>query len=99
MNHVLSFFRFYMNPSASGDSIHSTSTQPTVSSSADIKTPDLISFPEEEPRETPDSRSAAHKRYIVMWIAGMHYFHLDEPCRDLQQVLYLTPLCPFVSPV
>uniref|UniRef100_A0A3B5BGB2 DENN domain containing 4C n=1 Tax=Stegastes partitus TaxID=144197 RepID=A0A3B5BGB2_9TELE len=54
---------FFMNPSASGDSIHSTSTQPTASSSADIKTPDLISFPEEEPRETLDNRTATHKRY------------------------------------
>uniref|UniRef100_A0A8C4I0J6 DENN domain-containing protein 4C n=1 Tax=Dicentrarchus labrax TaxID=13489 RepID=A0A8C4I0J6_DICLA len=47
---------FYMNPSASGDSIHSTSAQPTASGSADIKAPDLISFPEEEPRETPDDQ-------------------------------------------
>uniref|UniRef100_A0A7N6FI04 DENN/MADD domain containing 4C n=1 Tax=Anabas testudineus TaxID=64144 RepID=A0A7N6FI04_ANATE len=46
---------FYMNPSASGDSIHSSSAQPTVSSSADIKTADLISFSEEEPKETPDN--------------------------------------------
>lgn len=52
-----------MNPSASGDSIHSTSAQPTASSSADIKAPDLISFPEEEPRETPDDRPGTHKRY------------------------------------
>uniref|UniRef100_A0A669EWP5 DENN domain containing 4C n=1 Tax=Oreochromis niloticus TaxID=8128 RepID=A0A669EWP5_ORENI len=35
---------FYVNPSASGDSIHSTSTHPTASSAADIKTPDLITF-------------------------------------------------------
>ncbi|XP_072232803.1 DENN domain-containing protein 4C isoform X1 [Leuresthes tenuis] len=55
---------FYMNPSASGDSIHSTSTQPTASSSADIKTPDLITFPEEEPSETPDDHSGAHKSLI-----------------------------------
>ncbi|XP_008294573.1 DENN domain-containing protein 4C isoform X2 [Stegastes partitus] len=55
---------FFMNPSASGDSIHSTSTQPTASSSADIKTPDLISFPEEEPRETLDNRTATHKSLI-----------------------------------
>ncbi|KAM8882108.1 DENN domain-containing protein 4C isoform 1-T1 [Synchiropus picturatus] len=41
--------RFYMNPSASGDSIHSSSTQPTASSSVDMKTQDLISFPEEGP--------------------------------------------------
>ncbi|KAF0023441.1 hypothetical protein F2P81_024071 [Scophthalmus maximus] len=39
---------FYMNPSASGDSIHSTSAHPTAGASADIKTPDLITFPEEE---------------------------------------------------
>uniref|UniRef100_A0AAX7SRC6 DENN/MADD domain containing 4C n=1 Tax=Astatotilapia calliptera TaxID=8154 RepID=A0AAX7SRC6_ASTCA len=43
---------FYVNPSASGDSIHSTSTHPTASSAADIKTPDLITFTEDEPRET-----------------------------------------------
>ncbi|XP_034532128.1 DENN domain-containing protein 4C isoform X2 [Notolabrus celidotus] len=55
---------FYMNPSASGDSIHSTSAQPTASSSADIKTPDLISSPEEEPKESPDSRSGTHKSLI-----------------------------------
>ncbi|XP_028284713.1 DENN domain-containing protein 4C isoform X3 [Parambassis ranga] len=55
---------FYMNPSASGDSIHSTSTQPTASSSADIKTPDLISFPEEEPRETPDNHTGTQKSLI-----------------------------------
>ncbi|XP_019951066.2 DENN domain-containing protein 4C isoform X3 [Paralichthys olivaceus] len=55
---------FYMNPSASGDSIHSTSTHPTASSSADIKTQDLISFPEEEPRETQDNRPGTHKSVI-----------------------------------
>ncbi|XP_018546269.1 DENN domain-containing protein 4C isoform X1 [Lates calcarifer] len=55
---------FYVNPSASGDSIHSTSTQPTASSSVDIKTPDLISFPEEEPRETPDNHPGAHKSLV-----------------------------------
>uniref|UniRef100_A0A8D3E7F1 DENN domain-containing protein 4C n=1 Tax=Scophthalmus maximus TaxID=52904 RepID=A0A8D3E7F1_SCOMX len=54
---------FYMNPSASGDSIHSTSAHPTAGGSADIKTPDLITFPEEEPRETPDNHCGAHKRY------------------------------------
>uniref|UniRef100_A0A7N8X7V5 DENN/MADD domain containing 4C n=1 Tax=Mastacembelus armatus TaxID=205130 RepID=A0A7N8X7V5_9TELE len=41
---------FYVNPSASGDSIHSTSNQATATS-AD-KTPDLITFTEEEPKET-----------------------------------------------
>ncbi|XP_026208324.1 DENN domain-containing protein 4C isoform X2 [Anabas testudineus] len=55
---------FYMNPSASGDSIHSSSAQPTVSSSADIKTADLISFSEEEPKETPDNRSATQKSLV-----------------------------------
>ncbi|KAI3376500.1 hypothetical protein L3Q82_016952 [Scortum barcoo] len=55
---------FYMNPSASGDSIHSSSTQPTASSSADIKTPDLITFPEEEPRETSDDRDGTHKSLV-----------------------------------
>uniref|UniRef100_A0A673AIM1 DENN/MADD domain containing 4C n=1 Tax=Sphaeramia orbicularis TaxID=375764 RepID=A0A673AIM1_9TELE len=53
---------FYMNPSASGDSIHSTSAQPTASSSADIKTTDLISFPEEEPRGTPDNKPGTPKK-------------------------------------
>lgn len=52
-----------MNPSASGDSIHSTSAQPAVSGSADAKTADLITFPEEEPSETPDNRPATQKRY------------------------------------
>uniref|UniRef100_A0A8D3BBM9 DENN domain-containing protein 4C n=1 Tax=Scophthalmus maximus TaxID=52904 RepID=A0A8D3BBM9_SCOMX len=55
---------FYMNPSASGDSIHSTSAHPTAGGSADIKTPDLITFPEEEPRETPDNHCGAHKSLI-----------------------------------
>ncbi|TNN83909.1 DENN domain-containing protein 4C [Liparis tanakae] len=55
---------FYINPSASGDSIHSTSTQPIASSSADIKTTELIAFPEEEPRETPDNLPAAQKSLI-----------------------------------
>lgn len=52
-----------MNPSASGDSIHSTSTQAKVSSSTDIKTADLITFAEEEPKEIPDNRPATNKRY------------------------------------
>ncbi|XP_029310522.1 LOW QUALITY PROTEIN: DENN domain-containing protein 4C [Cottoperca gobio] len=55
---------FYMNPSASGDSIHSSSTQPTASSSADIKTPELIPFPEEEPRETPEKLPGTHKSLV-----------------------------------
>ncbi|XP_017269921.1 DENN domain-containing protein 4C isoform X2 [Kryptolebias marmoratus] len=56
---------FYMNPSASGDSLHSGSTQPTASSSsAEIKTPDLITFTEEEPKETPDSRPGTLKSLI-----------------------------------
>lgn len=65
-----------MNPSASGDSIHSTSTQPTASSAADIKTPDLITFPEEELRETPDDRPGIHKRYTprVTVQEAKHFF-------------------------
>ncbi|KAM4564825.1 DENN domain-containing protein 4C isoform 2-T2 [Fundulus diaphanus] len=55
---------FYMNPSASGESIHSSSAQPTASSLADIKTPDLITFSQEESKEDPDSRPAAHKSLI-----------------------------------
>ncbi|XP_061566557.1 DENN domain-containing protein 4C isoform X1 [Cololabis saira] len=55
---------FYMNPSASGDSIHSSSPHPTASSAADIKAPDLISFPEENPREAPDNRPGAHKSLV-----------------------------------
>ncbi|XP_024143595.1 DENN domain-containing protein 4C isoform X4 [Oryzias melastigma] len=53
---------FYMNQSTSGDSLHST--HPTPSSSSDIKTPDLISFPEEEPTETPDSHSGTQKSLV-----------------------------------
>ncbi|XP_035768712.1 DENN domain-containing protein 4C [Neolamprologus brichardi] len=53
---------FYVNPSASGDSIHSTSTHPTASSAADIKTPDLITFAEDEPRETAENTPGAQKR-------------------------------------
>ncbi|XP_033465563.2 DENN domain-containing protein 4C isoform X1 [Epinephelus lanceolatus] len=55
---------FYVNPSASQDSLHSTSAQPTASGSADIKTPDLIAFPEEEPRETPDNLPGSHRSLI-----------------------------------
>ncbi|KAK2863230.1 hypothetical protein Q5P01_002763 [Channa striata] len=54
---------FYMNPSASGDSIHSSSTQPTVSSSADSKTADLITF-EEEPSENPENRPGTYKSLV-----------------------------------
>uniref|UniRef100_A0A3Q2R0K9 DENN domain containing 4C n=1 Tax=Fundulus heteroclitus TaxID=8078 RepID=A0A3Q2R0K9_FUNHE len=53
---------FYMNPSASGESLHSSSTQPTASSLADIKTPDLITFSQDESKEDADSRPDAHKR-------------------------------------
>lgn len=52
-------FRFCVDPSASGESLHSS--QPNASSAADIKAPDLTSFPEEDPREVLD-RPAAHKR-------------------------------------
>ncbi|XP_029975362.1 DENN domain-containing protein 4C isoform X2 [Salarias fasciatus] len=55
---------FYINPSASADSIHSTSVQPTASSSADIKTPDLLTFPEGETQEASDNRPGAHKSLI-----------------------------------
>ncbi|XP_063326194.1 DENN domain-containing protein 4C-like isoform X1 [Pelmatolapia mariae] len=55
---------FYVNPSASGDSIHSTNTHPTASSAADIKTPDLITFAEDEPRETPENTPGAQKSLI-----------------------------------
>ncbi|XP_041841016.1 DENN domain-containing protein 4C isoform X2 [Melanotaenia boesemani] len=55
---------FYINPSASGDSIHSSSAHPTASSSADTKAQDLISFAEEEPKENPDNRPGAHKSLI-----------------------------------
>lgn len=52
--------RFCVNPSASGESLHSG--RPKTSSSADVKAPDLTSFPEEDGREVLD-RPAAHKRY------------------------------------
>lgn len=55
---------FYVNPSASGDSIHSTSIHPTASSAADIKTPDLITFAEDEPRETAENTPGAQKSLI-----------------------------------
>lgn len=55
---------FYMNPSASGESIQSSSTQPTASSLADIKSQDLITFSEEESKETPDSRPGTNKSLI-----------------------------------
>uniref|UniRef100_A0A8C8BW30 DENN/MADD domain containing 4C n=1 Tax=Oncorhynchus tshawytscha TaxID=74940 RepID=A0A8C8BW30_ONCTS len=62
---------FYLNPSASGDSIHSTSQQATATGSTENKvgaamdtpTPGLISFPEsEDPGEAPASQTATHKR-------------------------------------
>lgn len=49
-----------MNANASGESLHGS--QPRTSSSADIKASDLVSFPEEDPREVLD-RPAAHKRW------------------------------------
>ncbi|XP_037333926.2 DENN domain-containing protein 4C isoform X2 [Pungitius pungitius] len=55
---------FYMNPGASGDSIHSTSNHLTGSSSADVKTSDLLTFPEEEPRETSDNLPVAQKSVV-----------------------------------
>uniref|UniRef100_A0AAZ3SNB0 DENN/MADD domain containing 4C n=1 Tax=Oncorhynchus tshawytscha TaxID=74940 RepID=A0AAZ3SNB0_ONCTS len=66
-------YRFYLKPSASGDSIHSASHQPTTTDStvlgvggaADTPPPDLISFPEsssEDPGEAPASQTATHKR-------------------------------------
>lgn len=55
---------FYVNPHASTESIQSTSTQPTTSSTADIKTPDLMSFPEDAPKENPDDRPGTHKSLI-----------------------------------
>ncbi|XP_061768525.1 DENN domain-containing protein 4C isoform X1 [Nerophis ophidion] len=53
---------FYMNPSASGDSIHSTGGQPTAPN--DMKTQDLIDFPTEEPRETLATSLGTHKSLI-----------------------------------
>uniref|UniRef100_A0A674C0Q2 DENN/MADD domain containing 4C n=1 Tax=Salmo trutta TaxID=8032 RepID=A0A674C0Q2_SALTR len=66
---------FYLKPSASGDSIHSASHQPTTTDStvlkvggaADTPRPDLISFPEsssEDPGEVPASQTATHKRSV-----------------------------------
>ncbi|CDQ62424.1 unnamed protein product [Oncorhynchus mykiss] len=64
---------FYLNPSASGDSIHSTSQQATATGSTENKvgaamdtpTPGLISFPEsEDPGEAPASQTATHKSLI-----------------------------------
>uniref|UniRef100_A0A8C7SAG1 UDENN domain-containing protein n=1 Tax=Oncorhynchus mykiss TaxID=8022 RepID=A0A8C7SAG1_ONCMY len=68
-------YRFYLKPSASGDSIHSASHQPTTTDStvlvvggaADTPRPDLISFPEsssEDPGEAPASQTATHKRSV-----------------------------------
>uniref|UniRef100_A0A674EKN5 DENN domain containing 4C n=1 Tax=Salmo trutta TaxID=8032 RepID=A0A674EKN5_SALTR len=64
---------FYLNPSASGDSIHSTSHQATatgstenkVGAAVDTPSPGLISFPEsEDPGEAPASQTATHKSLI-----------------------------------
>lgn len=62
--HDLRSASFYMNPSASAESIQSTSTQPTTSSTADIKAPDLMSFPEDESNENPDNKPGTHKSLI-----------------------------------
>uniref|UniRef100_A0A8D0DCL1 DENN domain containing 4C n=1 Tax=Sander lucioperca TaxID=283035 RepID=A0A8D0DCL1_SANLU len=79
---------FYMNPSASGDSIHSYSTQPTARSSADIKTPDLISFPEEEPRETSDNLPGTHKRYTPSDFIGTSLTRSNSVGGPLQSLDY-----------
>lgn len=49
-----------MNANASGESLRGP--QPRTGSSADIKSSDLVSFPEEDPREVLD-RPAARKRW------------------------------------
>uniref|UniRef100_A0A8C8C4Z7 DENN/MADD domain containing 4C n=1 Tax=Oncorhynchus tshawytscha TaxID=74940 RepID=A0A8C8C4Z7_ONCTS len=70
---------FYLNPSASGDSIHSTSQQATATGSTENKvgaamdtpTPGLISFPEsEDPGEAPASQTATHKRSRCVCVCG-----------------------------
>uniref|UniRef100_A0A3Q2XAU0 DENN domain containing 4C n=1 Tax=Hippocampus comes TaxID=109280 RepID=A0A3Q2XAU0_HIPCM len=54
---------FYMNPSASGDSIHSSSGgQPTAAS--DMKTQDRIDFPPGEPTETLAHSPGTHKSLV-----------------------------------
>ncbi|XP_077444202.1 DENN domain-containing protein 4C isoform X1 [Stigmatopora argus] len=53
---------FYMNPSASGDSIHS-STGVQASAPGDSKTQEHIDFPEEA-KETLENSPAAHKNMI-----------------------------------
>ncbi|KAK7909708.1 hypothetical protein WMY93_014392 [Mugilogobius chulae] len=62
--HDLRLSSFYMNPSASAESIQSTSTQPTTSSTADIKAPDLMSFPEDESEDNPDDKPGTHKSLV-----------------------------------
>ncbi|KAM3857669.1 DENN domain-containing protein 4C [Diretmus argenteus] len=58
---------FYMNPSASGDSIHSANTQPTASSSAGTKKTDSMTFPqpsEEQTTQSPDNHPPTHKSLV-----------------------------------
>uniref|UniRef100_A0A4W5PKM4 DENN domain containing 4C n=1 Tax=Hucho hucho TaxID=62062 RepID=A0A4W5PKM4_9TELE len=66
---------FYLKPSASGDSIHSASHQPTTTDStvhkvggaADTPRPDLIRFPEsssEDPGEAPASQTTTDKSLV-----------------------------------
>lgn len=68
--------RFYLKTSTSGDSIHSSSTQPTASTSSEVKVdspsdpPDLISFSDspdgkKEPEDTMDNQNGAQKVYVI----------------------------------
>ncbi|XP_056156609.1 DENN domain-containing protein 4C [Lampris incognitus] len=58
---------FYIKPSESGDSIHSTNTATAASSPAETKTSDLITFPqssEEDTRQTPENQSTIDKSLV-----------------------------------
>uniref|UniRef100_A0A674EKA8 DENN domain containing 4C n=1 Tax=Salmo trutta TaxID=8032 RepID=A0A674EKA8_SALTR len=79
---------FYLNPSASGDSIHSTSHQATatgstenkVGAAVDTPSPGLISFPEsEDPGEAPASQTATHKRSVHRSACLKNAFNILSP--------------------
>ncbi|CAL1590136.1 unnamed protein product [Knipowitschia caucasica] len=58
--HDLRSSSFYMNPSASAESVQSSSTQPTV----DIKPPELMSFPEDETEEKSAEQPETQKSLV-----------------------------------
>uniref|UniRef100_A0A4W5NXY6 DENN domain containing 4C n=1 Tax=Hucho hucho TaxID=62062 RepID=A0A4W5NXY6_9TELE len=79
---------FYLNPSASGDSIHSSSHQATatgstenkVGAAVDTQPPGLISFPEtEDPGEAPSSQTSTSS---VFALTCLSFSLIPEPAQS-----------------